>query len=151
MGEWDYYCFLCAAAFYRYDRLKAEDYNSKLLSPESLEWLQHLRLIGMNKYSTSMRRCYLSGLGSMGEAGDMGSADVTPGNDPVFPTQAHHVSDGKFIIDVYTDENGSPNGALPVHPGCLQIFVQALTDARGDATITRFEDIDFDLLFECLS
>ncbi|EON62093.1 hypothetical protein W97_01312 [Coniosporium apollinis CBS 100218] len=78
-------------------------------------------------------------------------AEVIPSNDPAFPIDARPTSDGRFAIDVYCDDNGYQTGALPFHPECFLIFVKALANACGDATITRFEDVDLGRLFECLS
>ena len=148
MGEWDYYCFLCAAGFYTpeppeededdesgSDNDKGDELDTKseqapklpsLLTEQSTAWLDDFRVIGENPDASGIRRCYLSG---RAQTDYYGSAKVKKGHDPVAPG---HNPDETSPTPMYRNfEADDETGALPVHDCCLRILQRAANHDTG--------------------
>jgi len=152
MGDWDFYCFLCASTFHSFAPLDHdsdgelnEDDNIQndasasrntcntdriQLTPGNVAWLADYRVIGENLAATSLRRCYLSG---RAEDTGYGHSDVAKGRDPVAPGVSR---DDKVNTSMYRDfDADTETGAMPVHDCCLRILQRAFvagTLARGE-------------------
>jgi len=155
MGDWDFYCFLCAGPVganvdldvneedeeeYPFQPISAiidldvhpEDHderpvqNSNIdLTQENTAWLADYRVIGENSTTAGLRRCYLSGHG-----GDSmyGYAEVAKGIDPVAPGVN---PDSKVDTGMYRDNEADEEvGALPAHDFCLRVLQRASVAGR---------------------
>jgi len=157
MGEWDYYCFLCAAGFYSphnpgHDeqdesqsdsdetdepgtRPKKAKRLASLLTQQSIAWLEDFRVIGENTAASGLRRCYLSGRAQIDY---YGTAQVEKGHDSVAPGQN---PDDTNATPIYRNfDANDETGALPVHDCCLRVLQRA---AYYDTAGRLVEDADF--------
>ena len=148
MGEWDYYCFLCAAGFYsphnpehdaENEADNDDDENDEpdirpekaarlppLHTEQSTAWLEDFRVIGENAAASGLRRCYLSG---RAETDYYGAAEVKRGHDPVAPGQN---PDETNQTPMYRNfETNDETGALPVHDCCLRVLQRAAHCGTG--------------------
>jgi len=157
MGEWDYYCFLCAAGFYNphspehvveNETDNDDDENDEpdmrpgkaarlppLHTQQSTAWLKDFRVIGENAAASGLRRCYLSG---RAVTDYYGAAEVQKGHDPVAPGQN---PDATKPTPMYRNfETNDETGALPVHDCCLRVLQRAANCGTGGRLV---KDADF--------
>jgi len=169
MGDWDYYCFLCAINFSPYAALEPQDEHDEdepdedgqddedyfpeddpsfrvhrlELTSDNLAWLSNFRVIGENPAAAGLRRCYLSG---RAQESDYGHADVAKGKDPVAPGSSQ---DDIVDISMYHDFDAEDEtGALPVHECCLKVLRRAFVARglrKGDVFEASDEDFGFNL------
>lgn len=138
MGDWDFYCFLCAGTFIpdsihdadeeeeAADDAEPTDFIKSIRhTPALTAWLSTFRVIGENPAAAGVRRCYLSG---PAEAAEYGHAEVAKGNDPVAPGVTR---DEKVSTGVYRNFDGEgETGALPVHDCCLRVLARCFLATR---------------------
>lgn len=176
MGDWDFYCFLCAAGFHiPYEIETGEDFDEndndndddnenddqdqnvqqapslKKLFPREdvakrLAWLSAFRTIGQNRNAPGLTQCFLSGPAT---EEDYGSASVENGTHP----NAQNIDTFRSCYRDGEEETGD----LPVHDSCFAILCKVFAKARGidyqwrpDQAITTLP-FDLDALFLSLA
>lgn len=137
MGDWEFYCALCAAPFFSSVEEVLESEHNITYSNQLFSWLDTLQVIGENLSVRTLSCCYISG---NGHADSYGIACCTPSNDPNCPS-----ADGggqKFSVSTYYNYGDDQEGTIPVHRKCLQIFRQVLVREMGTEV-----EVNADILF----
>ncbi|KIK62830.1 hypothetical protein GYMLUDRAFT_242466 [Collybiopsis luxurians FD-317 M1] len=139
MGDWDFYCALCAAPFYIPDLNETSDEINNRNFPENLlSWLSTLQVVGTNPHAHGLSSCYISGEGT---ASYYGEAQCKSSQDPNCPG----VDQGseKFCVSTYFNYAEMQEGVIPVHAKCLQIFRRVLAREKG-ISMSELDTVNID-------
>ncbi|KAJ3898596.1 hypothetical protein F5879DRAFT_980035 [Lentinula edodes] len=137
MGDWDFYCALCAAPFHTSGVEETlRDFHVDESDQKFFAWAHTLQVIAHNPHASGLSCCYISG---DGRCDYYGTARCKPSDDPNCPA----LSDGSetFDVDTYYNYASMQEGAIPVHRNCLEIFKKALMGSV---------DLDPDILFSAM-
>ncbi|KAL9115715.1 MAG: hypothetical protein Q9227_000083 [Pyrenula ochraceoflavens] len=167
MGDWDFYCALCASSFdgnetvdesirnafdALQEKLSEEDMNSFLedLFPESVrKWHSILHALSYNPESPNVRKVYISGAG---ESASYGTIDVKRGHDESAPGSAQN-PDEDLDLQAYPLPEAASDMAIPMHAECLfQVLPKAIgymsTNSNTQWRSWTIDQVDNSVLWE---
>ncbi|KAJ4482931.1 hypothetical protein C8J55DRAFT_511024 [Lentinula edodes] len=147
MGDWDFYCALCAAPFHTSGVEETlRDFHVDESDQKFFAWAHTLQVIAHNPQASGLSCCYISG---DGRCDYYGTARCKPSDDPNCPA----LSGGSetFDVDTYYNYASMQEGAIPVHRNCLEIFKKALAHEKGVSFSQMGSvDLDPDILFSAM-
>ncbi|KAJ4478437.1 hypothetical protein J3R30DRAFT_3482020 [Lentinula aciculospora] len=139
MGDWDFYCALCAASF---TTSGIEDVLTVLNLDNSYQnlfsWARTLQVVGQNPQASGLSCCYISG---NGHCDYYGTAICRPSAEPNCPVP--NGGSETFDVSTYYNYAAWQEEAIPVHEKCLQIFKRVLAYEKG-VPFSQLDEVDLD-------
>ncbi|KAF9886785.1 hypothetical protein FE257_011162 [Aspergillus nanangensis] len=146
MGGFDVYCAICGCTFSSRLSIDSDDetdytYDGEVIGESDLEWLDHLRALGLNRGVSGDRKSFITGRGYYDDAG---AIQVHRGDDPNVPVDPDEK--GTHYFTTYCDWTGDEEfqPVFPFHELCFQeILVRCFKDTpiNGDVLFALCEGL----------
>jgi hypothetical protein len=120
------------------------------VTTKSIQWITRMRIVGLNKESSSGKHCFISGEGTCDDGGIFFACDRS--NDPVFPDDDQlAVAPGEvpeFRVCYLPGVRSRPEDGkfFPFHSACYEVLKILASGRLGDRDNDR-DDVDATMLF----